>query len=204
MKTRNLLLALLAAGAFSAAASAQVVGYNFRTGDAWVDTELGHFSDYGRRDRGYFVDDLVDSYGAPRYLVNELLDKRRWDPGDVYYAAALAYQSRRPLGDVAREFENSKGQGWGVVAMRMGIKPGSAEFHALKGQMGKSKGRYQAHGDGGPPAGKGKSKSDGDDRDDEGGPGNSGNGGKGKDKGHGQGQGGSEGKGKGKSKGKPD
>jgi hypothetical protein len=192
MKTRNLLLALFAAGAFATAAPAQVVGYNFRTGDAWVDTELGYFSDYGRRDRGYFVDDLVDSYGAPRYLVNELLEKRRWDPGDVYYAAALAYQSRRPLGDVAREFENSKGQGWGVVAMRMGIKPGSAEFHALKGQMGKSKGRYDARGNGGPPAGKGKSK--GGDRDDDGAPGNSG-----KDKDHGQGN--SEGKGKGKSKG---
>jgi hypothetical protein len=194
MKTRNLLLALFVAGAFSAAAPAQVVGYNFRTGDAWVDTELGHFSDYGRRDRGYFVDDLVGSYGAPRYLVNELLEKRRWDPGDVYYAAALAYQSRRPLGDVAREFENSKGQGWGVVAMRMGIKPGSAEFHALKGQMGKSKGRYDARGNGGPPAGKGKSK--GSDRDDDGAPGNSG-----KSKDHGPGN--SEGKGKGKSKGKP-
>jgi hypothetical protein len=199
MRIRQVLLAALVAGAFSAAAPAQVVGYNFRTGDAWVDTELGHFSDYGRRDRDYFVEDVVGSYGAPRYLVNELLDKRRWDPGDVYYAAALAYQSRRPLGDVAREFENSKGQGWGVVAQRMGIKPGSAEFHALKGQMGKSKGRYATHGNGGPPAGrddhpgKGKSKAGGGDDE---GPGNSG-----KDHGDGQGQG--QGKGKGKSKGKP-
>ena len=200
MKTRTLLLALLAAGAFASAAAAQVVGYNFRTGDAWVDTELGYVSDFGRRDRGYFVDDLVDSYGAPRYLLNELLDKRRWDPGDVYYAAALAYQSRRPLGDVAREFENSKGQGWGVVAKRMGIKPGSAEFHALKGQMGKSKGRYQSRGDGGPPAGKGKNKGVDNAGDDA--PGNSGKG-KAKGEGNGEGEGQGKGKGKGKSKGKP-
>jgi len=204
MKTRHVLLAALIASASAGAASAQVVGYNFRTGDAWVDTELGNFSDYGRRDRGYFVDDLVQSYGAPRYLVNELLDKRRWDPGDVYYASALAYQSRRPLGDVAREFENSKGQGWGVVAMRMGIKPGSAEFHALKGQMGKSKGRFDANGHGRPPAargddeghGQGQSKAKGrghdEDGDEDEGPGHSG---KGKDHGNGQG--------KNKSKGKP-
>ena len=199
MQLRHVLLAAFVAGAFATAAPAQVVGYNFRTGDAWVDTELGRFSDYGRRDRGYFVDDLVDSYGAPRYLINELLDKRRWDPGDVYYAAALAYQSRRPLGDVAREFENSKGQGWGVVAQRMGIKPGSAEFHALKGQMGKSKDRYATHGNS---QGKGKSKGGGhaDDGDDDEGPGNRGKG-RGKDKGNGNGQG--NGQGKGKSKGKP-
>jgi len=148
MKSRLVLPALVLACAFAASAGAQVVGYNFRSGDLWVDTQLGYFSDYGRRDRDYFVDDLVNSYGAPRYLVNELLDKRRWDPGDVYYAAALAYTARRPLGDVTREYENSKGQGWGVVAQRMGIKPGSAEFHALKGQMGKSKGRFDEHGKG--------------------------------------------------------
>jgi hypothetical protein len=148
MNKRLALPAVLLACAFATGAQAQVVGYNFRSGDVWVDTQLGYISDYGRQDRNYFVDDLVNSYGAPRYLVNDLLDKRHWDPGDVYYAAALAYTARRPLGDVTREYENSKGQGWGVVAQRMGIKPGSAEFHALKGQMGKSKGRYDAHGNG--------------------------------------------------------
>ena len=148
MKIRLALPALALACAFATSAGAQVVGYNFRSGDLWVDTQLGYFSDYGRHDREYFVDDLVESYGAPRYLVNELLDKRHWDPGDVYYAAALAYTARRPLGDVTRDYENSKGQGWGVVAQRMGIKPGSAEFHALKGQMGKSKGRYDSRGNG--------------------------------------------------------
>jgi hypothetical protein len=172
MNARHALPVLLLACAFAAGAQAQTIGYNFRSGDLWVDSQLGYFSDYGRRDRDYFVDDLVNSYGAPRYLVNELLDKRRWDPGDVYYAAALAYSARRPLVDVTREYENSKGQGWGVVAQRMGIKPGSAEFHALKGQLGKSKGRYDAHGGHGKPG-------------DAAGPGNSGaahgNGGKGRD-----------------------
>ena len=193
MKLRLAIATLLLAGA--AGAGAQVVGYNFRSGDVWVDTQLGYFSDYGRRDRAYFVEDLVGNYGAPRYLVNELLDKRRWDPGDVYYAAALAYTARRPLLDVTREYENNKGQGWGVVARNMGIKPGSAEFHALKGSMGKSKGRYDTHGGGpgnsgkgkpveaGPPGSSGKGK--GKDND----PGQDGNSqGKGKDKG-GQGKG---------------
>ena len=198
---RHALFALVLAGTFALGAHAQVVGYNFRTGDVWVDTQLGYFSDYGRRDRSYFVDDLVGSYGAPRYLVNELLDKRRWDPGDVYYAAALAYTARRPLLDVTREYDNNKGQGWGVIAQRMGIKPGSAEFHALKGHMGKSKGRFDTRGggkgkpvDGGGPGNSGKGKPV------DAGPGNSGKGnsgqGGGKDKGGGQGKG-TSGKGKG-------
>jgi hypothetical protein len=181
-------LALMLAACFATGAAAQVVGYNFRSGDVWVDTQLGYFNDYGARDRGYFVDDLVNSFGAPHYLVNELLDKRHWSPGDVYYASALAYTLHRPMGDAVREYENSNGQGWGVVAKRMGIKPGSAEFHALKGQMGKSKGRYDARGGrGGPPGDKGKGHDD-----DHGGD---------KGKGHDDGQGGDKGKGNSQGKG---
>jgi len=33
---------------------------------------------------------------------------------------------------VADYWQQNHGQGWGVVAQRMGIKPGSAEFHQLK------------------------------------------------------------------------
>jgi hypothetical protein len=211
MKTRHLVLALGLGLGLAGAAQAQVVGYNFRTGDVWVDSQLGYMNDYGRYERGYFVDDIVGSYGAPRYLVNDLLDNRRWDPGDVYYASALAYQLRRPLADVVRERDRNRGQGWGVIAQRMGIKPGSAEFHALKGHMGKSKSRYEAHG--GRPGNSGKGRSDlrVDD-----GPGNSGGKGKPTDAGKGKpadagpgnsGKGnsgkGNSGKGNGKGQGKP-
>jgi len=193
---RHALLALFLAGSFAIGAQAQVVGYNFRTGDVWMDSQLGYFSDYGRRDRAYFVDDLVSSYGAPRYLVNELLDKRGWDPGDVFYASALAYATRRPLLNVTQAYDENRGQGWGVVAQRMGIKPGSAEFHALKGSMGKSKGRFEARGGG---AGAGADKVKGKPAD--AGPGNSGKGKGHSDGGGGPGKGkekGGQGKGKGK------
>ena len=165
MKHKSALFAFVLAGAFAAAASAQVISYSPRTGDVWIDTQLGQVNDYGRRDRNYFVDDMVSNFGAPRYLVNDLLTTRRWAPGDVYYASALAYQTRRPFGDVVKMYEQDRGQGWGVIAKRMGIKPGSAEFHALKGNVGKSSGRYKSH------PGKGNQAKGGYDD----GPGNSGN-----------------------------
>ena len=70
-------------------------------------------------------------------------------------------------------YEQDRGQGWGVIAKRMGIKPGSAEFHALKGNVGKSSGRYKSH------PGKGNQAKGGYDD----GPGDSGNKGKGYDDG---------------------
>ncbi|MGD5997803.1 hypothetical protein QUU90_22680, partial [Xanthomonas citri pv. citri] len=113
-------------------AQAQTIGYNIRTGDVWVDTRLGEINDYGRRYRDPFVEEMTGYYGAPRSLVDELLDRRRWAPGDVYYACALARSLGRPCLDVVREYDRHPGQGWGAVAQRMGIKPGSPAFHALK------------------------------------------------------------------------
>jgi hypothetical protein len=52
---------------------------------------------------------------------------------------------------VVREYKAHKGQGWGVIAKNLGIKPGSKEFHALK------KGGLNAGGDD-PGKGKGKGK----------------------------------------------
>lgn len=152
MNIRNAVLAAALGLAFTSAASAQVITYNPRTGDVGIDSQLGYMNDYygrndtySRNDRDYFVDDIVNNFGAPRYLVNELLTTRRWSPGDVYYACALAYQAHRPCGDVTRMYDQNRGQGWGVIAQRMGIKPGSAEFHALKGRVGKSGGNYRGH-----------------------------------------------------------
>ena len=203
MKIRNSLLALSLGLTLAGSVGAQTISYSPRTGDVWIDSELGYMNDYGRRDRDYFVDDVVGNFGAPRYLVNDLLNNKRWDPGDVYYACALAYQLRRPCADVVRSREQNRGQGWGVIAQRMGIKPGSAEFHALKGQVGKSNGKFRGHG----PGNSGK-HDDNNGRDN--GPGNSGNNGKPKGKPmaaeeHGNsdhGPGNSE-KGNGKGKGKP-
>ena len=148
MKIRTAAFALTLGLAFAAGAQAVTIGFNPRSGDIWIDTQLRDVNQYGYDDRDYFIDDLVTNFGAPRYLVNDLLVTRRWAPGDVYYACALAYQAHRPCGDVVHMYEQDHGQGWGVIAQRMGIKPGSAAFFALKGQVGKSHGRFKEHGHG--------------------------------------------------------
>ena len=126
------LAAALAAGAGTAAAQDFTLGWNPRSGDVWVDTWLGDMNDYGRRYRDPFIDELVRYHGAPRDLVSDLLINRRWAPGDVYMACSIASIIGRPCRYVVEEYDRDRGQGWGVIAKRMGIKPGSAEFHRLK------------------------------------------------------------------------
>lgn len=69
-------------------------------------------------------------------------------PADAYIIFRLGEMLRQPTDLVLREYRTSKGKGWGVIAKNLGIKPGSAEFHALKngqdlynGNAGKAKGK---------------------------------------------------------------
>jgi len=54
------------------------------------------------------------------------------EPADAYMALRLGEMSRQPVEKVMTEYNKNKGKGWGVMAKNLGIKPGSAEFNALK------------------------------------------------------------------------
>jgi len=76
-------------------------------------------------------------------------------PGDAYMVFRLGEMSNHPTDYVIQQYRSGKGKGWGALAKSLGIKPGSAEFHALKNghdlyadkgggggdQKGKSKGK---------------------------------------------------------------
>lgn len=51
---------------------------------------------------------------------------------DAYMILRLRELSHRHYDEVIRAYRKYQGQGWGVMAKKLGIKPGSAEFHALK------------------------------------------------------------------------
>ena len=126
------LVVALTAAAGGVAAQDFVFGWNPRSGDVWVDQRLGDINQYGARYREPFIDEVSRYYGAPRDLVSDLIIRQRWAPGDVYYACSIAQIIGRPCRYVVDEWNRDHGQGWGALAQRMGIKPGSPEFHRLK------------------------------------------------------------------------
>ncbi|MDQ3056576.1 MAG: hypothetical protein M3Q96_02340 [Pseudomonadota bacterium] len=134
-KTRALALSTAIAALMSTASVAAqdfTFNWNPRSGDVWVDQRLGDINQYGTRYREPFIDEMTRYYGAPRDLVTDLLMRQRWAPGDVYYACSIAQVIGRPCRYVVDEWDRDHGQGWGALAQRLGIKPGSAEFHRLK------------------------------------------------------------------------
>lgn len=54
------------------------------------------------------------------------------NPADAYMVLRLGEMSNHPTESVIEKYRSGKGNGWGVLAKSLGIKPGSKEFHALK------------------------------------------------------------------------
>jgi hypothetical protein len=178
-----------------AAANDYAFAFSPRTGDMLLDDQLGEMNRYARSDTATFVEEIAVSFGVPRTLVREYYGDRRWAPGDIYYGCALAHQLGRPCREVLDIYERDHGQGWGVIAQRLGIKPGSPAFHALKGRVGKGHGKFKGNGGYAQPGTPPRPSN---------GPGNSGGKGQGQDQGKGKGpaQGQSQGQGQGKDSGK--
>jgi hypothetical protein len=127
------LLVLLAA---VSTAAAQDFAYPWqpRSGDAWVDAQLADINQYAARWPNTFTDELVRYHGAPRDLVDELL-QRRWAPGDIYFACALAAAAGRSCREVAAEWAQQHADGWGALALRLGVAPGSSAFRRMKHEV---------------------------------------------------------------------
>lgn len=118
--------------------------YAPRTGDRDVDQQLTEINELALGVREAAIDEVVGTYGAPRYLVHELLEQRQWAAGDVFFACAVAYRVRRTCAEVARDYEQQPEPGLGTLARSRGMRPGSASFQTLKAQLAKSRERLAA------------------------------------------------------------
>jgi hypothetical protein len=71
------------------------------------------------------------------------------DPADAYMVLRVGEVTGKTHEAVLDAYKANKGKGWGVISKKLGIKPGSAEFHALKAkgkQKKKSKGKKSGKG----------------------------------------------------------
>ncbi len=104
------------------------------TGDKKFDAQLKALNDEAKADPDGFIRRLSQRHNIPEEEIRQAKGRHHLDDADVYMATVLARRANRRVGDVAAEFEKNKGQGWGVMAQRMGIKPGSAAFKQMKAE----------------------------------------------------------------------
>jgi hypothetical protein len=106
--------------------------YNANTGDNEFDDALNNLNNVAHADLDNFMNKLSGTFGISKPWIENLIKRENIPPADVYMIARTASVTNRPIYAVEKYYKANRGQGWGVMAQRLGIKPGSKEFHALK------------------------------------------------------------------------
>lgn len=118
--------------------SLSVLGQTYNTGDKTLDSNLKSITLEANKDLTTFKANVVTTYGTTLANVNSLFTAGM-TAGDVVMSFEIMKLTKKPVADVIAVYKKSKSKGWGEMAKEMGIKPGSAEFHALKDSAGKNK-----------------------------------------------------------------
>jgi hypothetical protein len=124
--------------------SAQI---SFNTGNTELDADLNIINTDANKDLSKFKTDMNVSFGVSITTIDNMF-QMGMAPGEVYLSLEIANTVNKPLNDVVTTYRLNKGKGWGVIAQEMGIKPGSDEFHALKGKCKNKKDHGNGNGNG--------------------------------------------------------
>jgi hypothetical protein len=92
---------------------------------------LSNVNIQARVDLPGFSAKISNQFGVPLPQVQAIVQTVR-EPADAFMVFQLGQFSGRQPERVMDVYSRDKGKGWGVIAKELGIKPGSAEFHALK------------------------------------------------------------------------
>ncbi len=114
------------------------------TGDVDIDLHLDEVNKYGKAEFEFFKNDVALKFGVKAGEINDLYYKEKIEPGDIFYAYTLSSIAGKPVRGIIDLHKNKKG--WGEIAKQLGIKPGSRDFHMLKGKslsgIGKVKSKH--------------------------------------------------------------
>ena len=96
-----------------------------------LDGFLANVNVQARADLPGFSASLSTQFGVPVPQVQAVI-RAVPQPADAFMILQLGQMSGREPDRVLAVYQPNRQKGWGAIAKDLGIKPGSAEFHALK------------------------------------------------------------------------
>lgn len=107
-------------------------GQTLNSGDKDLDATLTKMNTEANTNLTAFKTDFAKTYSVTTSKIDELM-KKGMAISDVFMTLEIAKITKKPVDTVVKSYEVNKKKGWGAIAKEMGIKPGSPEFHQLKG-----------------------------------------------------------------------
>ncbi len=98
---------------------------------AGLDDFLTNLNIQARTDLSGFSARVSAQFGIPEMQVRTVIGTVK-EPADAFMVFQLGQMTRKAPETVVQVYQSNRGKGWGVIAKKLGIKPGSSEFHALK------------------------------------------------------------------------
>lgn len=117
--------------------------FTAKSGDSELDLTLNDMNIQAKADINLFNTQMKASYNISEQKLNYLSVTVGMQPADIYMTLEIGKITGKQVDDVVSVFQKNKGKGWGVIAKEMGIKPGSKEFHQLKGNAKDSNGKLK-------------------------------------------------------------
>ena len=105
-----------------------------KSGDTELDANLNEINIRAKTDLKIFKKDLALEFNVGEDKVDKMVVDMNMSPADAFMTLQVASLTKKDPEVVMNSFKVNKDKGWGAIAKEMGIKPGSPEFHALKGK----------------------------------------------------------------------
>jgi len=102
------------------------------TGDNDFDLTLSSINVEAQQSLPSFYSSMSLNFGVRSEEIDGLLYRHRLSPADAYLVIRLSVLIGKPIDYVIVRYHKHHKKGWGYIAKKLGIKPGSAEFHRLK------------------------------------------------------------------------
>ena len=131
---------------------AMLSGYAM-AGGGGLDDFLSKLNAQAKSDLANFSARISAQFRIPEAQVKVVIDTVK-QPADAFMVFQLGKMTSQPTERVMDVYQSGQGKGWGALAKELGIKPGSAEFHALK----RGDFRLEGMSSDGPGKGKGRGK----------------------------------------------
>ncbi|MBN2789127.1 MAG: hypothetical protein JXR69_02945 [Candidatus Delongbacteria bacterium] len=141
-KLMMLILALSMTIAF-AVPNATKIEFSAKTGDKELDVSLSEFNVEAKLNIKNFNREMITNYDVTEKKLEMLKVDYRMQPADVYMALEVSKASGKPMRDVLLQYKENGWNGWGFIAKKMGVKPGSKEFKGMKNRIKERKHRKE-------------------------------------------------------------